>query len=655
MNPWPVEAEVEESHLPRPGPRRPGRRAEVRPLATSATCSSAPRARETAARVAAGALAKEFLRALGVSVHSHVLRIASVARARARRPRPRGLRRRRRVAGALPRSRGRERDGRGDRPAAKGRTRASAGSSRCAPSASSPGSARTSPGTSSLDGRLAQAVVSIQAVKGVSIGEAWEVAAAPGLRVPRRDLLVRGARLPPRDQPRRRGRGRDVERRAARRPRRAEADLDPDQAAALGRHRDQGAGAGDARAHRLDRGPGRRRRRRGDGRAGARPLLSREVRRRPHRRRSRRRARRTGSGSIGGARAATPSTALARLHRLHGRGQVEGARARRRAPPGSRRSTPTSCSSASSAARSTSSSPRGRGRVPPPRGGVRRRAARRAPAARAIALGGGSVLSERCARRSPATPSSGSRSTRRPPGSGSRARSGRWPTDRDASSALLAEREPIYESLADAVVPGRRRRAVAGARRAARARELPAGTRLAWATSALGRLPGLRRRAGCSASGFWPLGGPRGFCDHRHDRRRPLRERDRPRSRATVAVGARRAGEDASPRPSGCCASSPRSGATRSDHVVAARRRRGRRPGRASAPPLYQRGVAGGPGADDARRPGRLRLRRQDRRRPAARRRTTSAPTTCRPRCSPTRRRSRRCRARSSPPASPRW
>ena len=36
-------------------------------------------ARETAARVAAGALAKEFLHAFGVSVHSHVLRIASVS------------------------------------------------------------------------------------------------------------------------------------------------------------------------------------------------------------------------------------------------------------------------------------------------------------------------------------------------------------------------------------------------------------------------------------------------------------------------------------------------------------------------------------------------------------------------------------------------
>ena len=40
-----------------------------------------------------------------------------------------------------------------------------------------------------LDGRLAHAVVSIQAVKGVSVGEAWEVAASPGLGVARRDLL----------------------------------------------------------------------------------------------------------------------------------------------------------------------------------------------------------------------------------------------------------------------------------------------------------------------------------------------------------------------------------------------------------------------------------------------------------------------------------
>src|SRR6185437_13853563 len=59
-----------------------------------------------------------------------------------------------------------------------------------------------------------------------------------------------------------------------------------DQAAALGRHRDQGAGAGAPRADRLDRGPGGGGRRRGDGLPYARPLLPREVRRRPHRRRA---------------------------------------------------------------------------------------------------------------------------------------------------------------------------------------------------------------------------------------------------------------------------------------------------------------------------------------------------------------------------------
>ena len=80
MSPWPVEAEVEESHLPRPGHAdlvgalKYGHR-DVRNVLERAS------ARETAARVAAGALAKELLAALDVSVHSHVLRIASVAAA----------------------------------------------------------------------------------------------------------------------------------------------------------------------------------------------------------------------------------------------------------------------------------------------------------------------------------------------------------------------------------------------------------------------------------------------------------------------------------------------------------------------------------------------------------------------------------------------
>src|ERR687898_488139 len=74
MNPWPVDAEVDEVHLPRPGHadlagiQKYGH-TDVRNVLERAS------ARETAARVAAGAVAKEFLGALGVTVHSHVLRI----------------------------------------------------------------------------------------------------------------------------------------------------------------------------------------------------------------------------------------------------------------------------------------------------------------------------------------------------------------------------------------------------------------------------------------------------------------------------------------------------------------------------------------------------------------------------------------------------
>src|SRR6187549_2100249 len=74
MNPWPVEAEVAEVHLPRPGhadlagSQKFGH-ADVRNVLERAS------ARETAARVAGGALAKTFLRALGVEVVSHVTQI----------------------------------------------------------------------------------------------------------------------------------------------------------------------------------------------------------------------------------------------------------------------------------------------------------------------------------------------------------------------------------------------------------------------------------------------------------------------------------------------------------------------------------------------------------------------------------------------------
>jgi chorismate synthase len=77
MNPWPVEATVPEVHLPRPGHadlagvQKYGF-TDVRNVLERAS------ARETAARVACGALAKAFLKPFGVQVFSHVLQIGKV-------------------------------------------------------------------------------------------------------------------------------------------------------------------------------------------------------------------------------------------------------------------------------------------------------------------------------------------------------------------------------------------------------------------------------------------------------------------------------------------------------------------------------------------------------------------------------------------------
>jgi chorismate synthase len=78
MNPWPVDGDVAEVHLPRPGHAdlvgtQKFRLTDVRDVLERAS------ARETAARVAGGTLAKALLRAMGVEVRSHVTRIGPVA------------------------------------------------------------------------------------------------------------------------------------------------------------------------------------------------------------------------------------------------------------------------------------------------------------------------------------------------------------------------------------------------------------------------------------------------------------------------------------------------------------------------------------------------------------------------------------------------
>jgi chorismate synthase len=178
MNPWPVDAEVEESHLPRPGHadlaglQKYGF-SDVRNVLERAS------ARETAARVAAGTLAKGFLAAVGVSVFSHVIQIASVSAPERDDLSPEDF------------------EGVDDDPV------------RCLDSETSeamvaeidrlrkeneslggkfevrafglvPGIGSHVSWSEKLDGRLAQAVCSIQSVKGVSLGEAWDVAGKPG-------------------------------------------------------------------------------------------------------------------------------------------------------------------------------------------------------------------------------------------------------------------------------------------------------------------------------------------------------------------------------------------------------------------------------------------------------------------------------------------
>jgi chorismate synthase len=178
MNPWPVDAEVAEVHLPRPGhadlvgTQKYGL-SDVRDILERAS------ARETAARVAGGAIAKAFLRALGVEVFSHVIRITSVSAPRRDDLEPEDF-------AQVDESPVRCLD-----PAASSAMVAEIDRLRKANESLGgmfevrafgvvPGVGSHISWQERLDGRLAQAIVSIQAIKAVSIGDGAEVAAVPG-------------------------------------------------------------------------------------------------------------------------------------------------------------------------------------------------------------------------------------------------------------------------------------------------------------------------------------------------------------------------------------------------------------------------------------------------------------------------------------------
>ena len=178
MNPWPMNAEVEQVHTPRPGHADLAGllkfgHSDVRNVLERAS------ARETAARVAAGGLAKAFLDALGVSVHSHVLQIGSV-----RAPEPDQLGPGDFAAVDDSPVRCLDADASAQMVEEIDRLRKAnetlGGTFEVLAFGLVPGLGSHVSWEERLDARLAQAMVSIQAIKGVALGEAWEIAGRPG-------------------------------------------------------------------------------------------------------------------------------------------------------------------------------------------------------------------------------------------------------------------------------------------------------------------------------------------------------------------------------------------------------------------------------------------------------------------------------------------
>jgi len=178
MNPWPMNAEVEQVQTPRPGHADLAGllkfgHSDVRNVLERAS------ARETAARVAAGGLAKAFLDALGVSVHSHVLQIGSV-----RAPEPDQLGPENFAAVDDSPVRCLDADASAEMVEEIDRLRKAnetlGGTFEVLAFGLVPGLGSHVSWEERLDARLAQAMVSIQAIKGVALGEAWEIAGRPG-------------------------------------------------------------------------------------------------------------------------------------------------------------------------------------------------------------------------------------------------------------------------------------------------------------------------------------------------------------------------------------------------------------------------------------------------------------------------------------------
>ncbi|MDO8210822.1 chorismate synthase [Conexibacter sp. CPCC 206217] len=179
MNPWPVERSIPEVHLPRPGHADlvgtwKYRTGDVRNILERAS------ARETAARVAGGALAKAFLKAVGVEIRSHVTQITSV--------RAPVLDRALTVADFehVDESPVRCLDADASRAMVQEITtlrknnESLGGTFEVIAFGVVPGLGSHISWEERLDGRIAMAMMSIQAMKGVGIGEGFDIAGVPG-------------------------------------------------------------------------------------------------------------------------------------------------------------------------------------------------------------------------------------------------------------------------------------------------------------------------------------------------------------------------------------------------------------------------------------------------------------------------------------------
>jgi chorismate synthase len=179
MNPWPVDEEIAEVHLPRPGHAdlvgtQKYKQSDVRNILDRSS------ARETAARVAGGALCKAFLHALGVEVRSHVVQIASVRAPQAARELTLE------DFAAVDDSPVRCLDADATRAMVREiddlrkANESLGGVFEVQAFGLVPGLGSHVSWEERMDGRLAMAICSIQAVKGAAIGDAFTVAGLPG-------------------------------------------------------------------------------------------------------------------------------------------------------------------------------------------------------------------------------------------------------------------------------------------------------------------------------------------------------------------------------------------------------------------------------------------------------------------------------------------